>query len=87
MTDKKYFVDLYSEMIEINSVNPSGGGRGEEKRAEFLKKKILGWSKEIKFEEYLLPASSSETNITPMLFCNSLGFSKKYLRAKREENG
>ena len=53
MTDKKYFVDLYSKMIEINSVNPSGGGKGEEKRAEFLKKEILGWSKEIKFEEYV----------------------------------
>ena len=53
MTDKKYFVDLYSEMIEINSVNPSGGGKGEEKRAEFLKKEILGWSKEIKFEEFV----------------------------------
>jgi len=39
MTDKKYFVDLYSKMIEINSVNPSGGGKGEEKRAEFLKKR------------------------------------------------
>ena len=53
MTDKKYFVDLYSKMIEINSVNPSGGGKGEEKRAEFLKKEILGWSKEIKLEEYV----------------------------------
>ncbi len=53
MTDRNYFIDLYSRMIEINSVNPSGGGKGEEKRAEFLKGEILKWSKEIKFEEYV----------------------------------
>lgn len=53
MTDRDYFIGLYSKMIEINSVNPSGGGQGEAARAEFLKKEILGWSKEIKFEEYV----------------------------------
>ncbi|MFG1446564.1 MAG: M20 family metallo-hydrolase [Thermoplasmatales archaeon] len=53
MTDKNYFIDLYSRMIEINSVNPSGGGRGEAERAEFLKKEVLKWSKDIKFEEYV----------------------------------
>ncbi len=53
MTDRNYFIDLYSRMIEINSVNPSGGGNGEARRAEFLKKEITGWSKDIKLEEYV----------------------------------
>lgn len=53
MTEKNYFIDLYSKMIAINSVNPSGGGKGESNRAEFLKREILKWSKEIRFEEYV----------------------------------
>ncbi len=53
MTDRDYFIDLYSKMIAINAVNPTGGGRGEGERAEFLKKEILKWSKNIKFEEYV----------------------------------
>ncbi len=52
MADRDYFIGLYSKMIEINSVNPSGGGKGEAQRAQFLKGEILGWSNEIKFEEY-----------------------------------
>ena len=53
MSDRDYFINLYSKMIEINAVNPAGGGRGEEKRAEFLKREILGWNKGLKFEEYV----------------------------------
>ncbi|MEM0134383.1 MAG: M20 family metallo-hydrolase [Thermoplasmatales archaeon] len=52
MEDNDYFIDLYSQMIEINAVNPAGGGRGEVARAEFLKKEIMKWSNDIKFEEY-----------------------------------
>lgn len=52
MTDKNYFIELFSKMIEISAVNPSGGGKGENERAEFLKKEILKWSDKIKFEEY-----------------------------------
>jgi len=49
----KEMLDLFSKMIEINAVNPSGGGPGEEKRADFLKREILKWSKDLKFEEYV----------------------------------
>jgi len=52
MIDRNYFLDLYSKMISIPAVNPSGGGKGERERAEFLKNEILSWSNEIKFEEY-----------------------------------
>jgi succinyl-diaminopimelate desuccinylase len=52
MTDNDYFLKLYSEMIEINSVNPTGGGRGEQRRAEFLKKEIMKWGNKLKFEEF-----------------------------------
>ena len=60
MTDKDYFLKLYSQMIEINSVNPSGGGRGEKWRADFLKKEILKWSKDLKFEEYTAESDGIE---------------------------
>ncbi|MCL6003306.1 MAG: M20 family metallo-hydrolase [Thermoplasmatales archaeon] len=53
MTDRDYFLKLYSKMIEINSVNPAGGGRGERWRADFLKEEITKWSKELRFEEYI----------------------------------
>lgn len=53
MDETNYFIDLYSKMIEINAVNPSGGGPGENNRAEFLKGEILKWSDLIKFEEYV----------------------------------
>ncbi len=53
MIDKNYFLSLYSQMIEISAVNPSGGGEGEEKRAELLKKEIMSWSNAIKIEEYV----------------------------------
>jgi len=46
-------LNLFARMIEINAVNPSGGGRGEEERANFLKKEIMKWSEDIKFEEYV----------------------------------
>ncbi|MGC8699252.1 MAG: M20 family metallo-hydrolase [Candidatus Acidifodinimicrobium sp.] len=52
MRENDYFIDLYSRMIEVNAVNPSGGGRGESERAKFLKNEIMRWSKDIKFEEY-----------------------------------
>ncbi|MEM0127560.1 MAG: M20 family metallo-hydrolase [Thermoplasmatales archaeon] len=52
MTERDFFVSLYSKMISIEAVNPSSGGKGEEKRAEFLKNEILSWDKEIKLEEY-----------------------------------
>jgi len=74
MTDKNYFLDLYSRMIEINAVNPSGGGRGEVQRAEFLKKEITKWSKDIKFEEY--DAESNGIKRPNLLF---------YLDAKKEK--
>ncbi len=50
---RKEMLDLFSRMIEINAVNPSGGGRGEEERANFLKKEVLKWSGDLKFEEYV----------------------------------
>jgi len=74
MTDKNYFLDLYSRMIEINAVNPSAGGRGEVQRAEFLKKEIMKWSKDIKFEEY--DAESNGIKRPNLLF---------YLDAKKEK--
>ncbi|MEM0130030.1 MAG: M20 family metallo-hydrolase [Thermoplasmatales archaeon] len=52
MTERDLFIELYSKMISIPAVNPSGGGRGEDERAAFLKNEILGWSRDIKFEEY-----------------------------------
>jgi succinyl-diaminopimelate desuccinylase len=52
MVDKNYFLGIYSKMIEINAVNPSGNGKGEGKRADYLKEEVMRWSKDIKFEEY-----------------------------------
>lgn len=52
MIDKNYFVNLFSEMIEVNAVNPSGDGPGEALRASMLKNEVLKWGDSLKFEEY-----------------------------------
>ncbi|MEM1813672.1 MAG: M20 family metallo-hydrolase [Thermoplasmatales archaeon] len=52
MAERDLFIELYSKMISIPAVNPSAGGKGENERATFLKNEILGWSRDIKFEEY-----------------------------------
>lgn len=53
---REEMLKLFSRMIEINAVNPSGGGKGEEERANFLKSEILSWSRDIRFEEYVAEA-------------------------------
>jgi succinyl-diaminopimelate desuccinylase len=50
------FLDLFSRMIEIPAVNPSGGGKGEEARAAFLKKEIMKFGN-LKMEEYIADSS------------------------------
>jgi succinyl-diaminopimelate desuccinylase len=74
MIDRNYFIDLYSKMITINSVNPSGGGKGEAERAEFLKNEILKWSKQLKFEEYV--ANSDGIKRPNLLFLFETGKEK-----------
>lgn len=60
------FFDIFSRMIGIPAVSPSGGGNGEEERSNFLKEEILKFSSELKFEEYI--AQSGNVKRPNLLF-------------------
>ncbi len=68
---KEEFIELYKEMLRIKAVNPSGGGNGEWDRAQFLKNKVLSWSKELVYEEYI--ATSDGIKRPNLLFLLNVG--------------
>jgi succinyl-diaminopimelate desuccinylase len=47
-------VKLESDLIKINSVNPSFGGKGEKEKAEYVKSKLMEYVEKYKIENYSL---------------------------------
>jgi succinyl-diaminopimelate desuccinylase len=47
-------IKLESDLIKINSVNPSFGGKGEKEKAEYVKSKLMEYVEKYKIENYSL---------------------------------
>ncbi len=47
-------IKLESDLIKINSVNPSFGGKGEKEKAEYVKKKLMEYVKKYDIKNYSL---------------------------------
>lgn len=47
-------IKLESDLIRINSVNPSFGGKGEKEKAEYVKKKLMEYVESYNIENYTL---------------------------------
>lgn len=71
---KEQFIDLFSRMIQIPAVNPTGGGNGEEERAKFLKDEVLRLSDDLEYEEYV--AESNGLKRPNLLFLLNKGKEK-----------
>jgi len=53
-------IKLESDLIKINSVNPSFGGKGEKEKAEYVKNKLMEYVKKYNIKNYIL----REYNVT-----------------------
>ncbi len=56
-------VGLLSEMIAIRAISPKSGGEGEDRRAQFLQEKLVGWGFDAKRYEYIDDTSIKRASV------------------------